>query len=112
MGKRRGAWYPFFMQCMTVLVGFVLAGILASGCASQSAKPGDAAIATLPVSAQCVTDADCRLLSDYCDGCACRALTKTDADPVCKGKVVPCFADPCQRKVAVCQTGTCVVAPS
>src|SRR4051812_1627392 len=57
---------------------------------------------------QCQADADCRLFSDYCTGCDCRALGPNDADPVCEGPGVRCFADPCQGKTAACVNGACV----
>jgi hypothetical protein len=86
-------------------------GCLASaGCAGRAAKPDDSG--SLPVTVRCANDAECRLVSDYCDGCACRALAHDEADPVCKGKLVQCFADPCQRKAPACQAGACVVAPA
>ncbi len=57
----------------------------------------------------CATDADCRLFSDYCTGCDCRALSTSAPDPVCSGPGVRCFADPCLNHAAVCQGGSCVV---
>ncbi|HQY62385.1 MAG: hypothetical protein IPF92_18815 [Myxococcales bacterium] len=57
----------------------------------------------------CVTDADCRLFSDYCTGCDCRALTQSAPDPTCAGPGVRCFADPCGNKVAACVAGACVI---
>jgi hypothetical protein len=57
----------------------------------------------------CAGDADCRLFSDYCTGCDCRALSNIDPDPVCPGPGVQCFADPCQGKTAQCANGQCVV---
>jgi hypothetical protein len=59
----------------------------------------------------CVTDADCRLFSDYCTGCDCRALSVDEPDPTCEGPGVRCFADPCLGHAAVCDTatGACVV---
>lgn len=53
-------------------------------------------------------DADCRLFSDYCTGCDCRALAPGASDPKCKGPGVRCIADPCGRKRAACMEGTCV----
>ena len=60
----------------------------------------------------CNVDADCRLFSDYCTGCDCRALGKGQKDPTCSGPGVRCFADPCQRQVAVCERGRCAVRGS
>ena len=60
----------------------------------------------------CQTDADCRTYSNYCDGCACDALTVNELDPVCLGAIVQCFADPCRNQIAVCDQSTaqCVLA--
>jgi hypothetical protein len=92
------------------LLTIALAGCASAGCASRGVKPDDSG--SLPVTVRCAKDTECRLVSDYCDGCACRALAHDEADPVCKGKLVQCFADPCQRKAAVCQAGACVAAPA
>jgi hypothetical protein len=60
--------------------------------------------------AQCGRPSDCRLFSDYCEGCNCRALGVHDADPKCEGTIVTCFADPCMGKQADCSpAGRCVV---
>ncbi|MBI5512722.1 MAG: hypothetical protein HY909_03085 [Deltaproteobacteria bacterium] len=55
----------------------------------------------------CSTDADCRVYSDYCTGCDCRALSTREPDPVCTGPGVRCFADPCLGRTAVCLQGSC-----
>ena len=60
------------------------------------------------VPGQCATDADCRLFSDYCTGCDCRALSMDDPDPTCTGPGVRCFADPCMNRTAICVNGRCV----
>lgn len=69
-------------------------------------KPGGACIELF---CGCASDADCRLFSDYCTGCDCRALRTVEVDPVCEGPGVRCFADPCGGKTAVCEQGACVV---
>lgn len=56
----------------------------------------------------CKVDGDCRLFDDYCTGCDCRALNKTDADPKCSGPEVRCLVQPCANKTAVCEAGKCV----
>jgi len=43
----------------------------------------------------CRKDSDCRLFSDYCTGCDCRALEDSDDEPACGLPGVRCFADPC-----------------
>ena len=58
----------------------------------------------------CRADADCRLFSDYCTGCDCRALAPGVPDPTCPGPGVQCLVDPCQGKSAVCKQGACSVA--
>jgi len=60
----------------------------------------------------CTTDADCRLYDNYCDGCACNALSTSSPDPFCSGTIVNCFAQPCGGKTAVCKGGVCAVADS
>lgn len=58
----------------------------------------------------CSSDADCRVFSDYCTGCDCRALSNGDPDPTCDGPGVRCFADPCMGKTAQCVSGQCVLS--
>lgn len=58
----------------------------------------------------CSKDADCRAFSDYCTGCDCRALLKSEGDPKCSGPGVRCVADPCRDKSAVCRAGRCAIA--
>lgn len=55
----------------------------------------------------CGADADCRVTSDYCTGCNCRALGPKQELPACAGPGVRCLADPCMAKVAVCKFGHC-----
>ncbi|HKU37193.1 MAG TPA: hypothetical protein VJR89_03580 [Polyangiales bacterium] len=57
---------------------------------------------------ECVTDADCRLFSDYCEGCNCVALGDGEPDPKCSGNVVQCLVDPCRNLQARCEYGSCV----
>ncbi len=60
---------------------------------------------------RCSSDADCRLIDNYCGGCKCDALPKDRRDPVCTdGGLVACFAQPCMQKTAVCSRGFCVVS--
>jgi hypothetical protein len=70
-------------------------------------EPDGGNLATGPA---CRQDGDCRLFSDYCTGCDCRALLKTDKDPLCSGPGVRCLADPCRDHVAVCRDGKCAAA--
>jgi len=57
----------------------------------------------------CAGDDDCRVFSDYCTGCDCRALSNEDPDPVCSGPGVECFVDPCRGKTAQCVNGQCAL---
>jgi hypothetical protein len=59
----------------------------------------------------CAVDTDCRLVDDYCTGCDCRVLRKSDPDPTCAGPGVRCFAQPCSNHLALCVRGTCVLGP-
>jgi hypothetical protein len=79
-------------------------------CMKVDPRLGCPAIKCAPPTTGCTTDADCRLYSDHCTGCDCRALLVTDADPTCSGPGVRCVADPCGGKVAACDvaTGRCV----
>jgi len=76
----------------------------------SAAEPpqGSAAEPTAPAAGACTTDADCRVVADYCTGCDCRVLGKGDPDPTCDGPGVRCVADPCMGKSAVCDAGKCV----
>jgi hypothetical protein len=60
---------------------------------------------------KCRSDSDCRLFSDYCTGCDCRALRFSEPGPTCDGPGVRCLIDPCMGKAAVCDlpSGKCVV---
>ena len=80
---------------------FALAALLSACASSGSTGPGP----------RCASDGECRLFSDYCAGCACRALAAGEAEPTCSGKIVQCLVDPCQGKRAVCAAGACTLAP-
>lgn len=102
-GRRTGLARRFVYSFVAVLA------VLAA-CASGSGQRKDDAA---PAGAACSSDADCRLVSDYCEGCACRALATGEADPTlptCKGTIVQCFVDPCRGQRAVCTAGACVTA--
>ncbi|MET0595575.1 MAG: hypothetical protein ABW133_22950 [Polyangiaceae bacterium] len=59
----------------------------------------------------CSTDSDCKAVSDTCDACNCRALSKDGSLAKCTGgKTVACVMDPCRGKHAVCTAGKCAVA--
>jgi hypothetical protein len=55
----------------------------------------------------CGADADCRLYSDYCEGCACRALTVAEPDPSCNQEPVQCLVDPCENHEPACIENRC-----
>jgi hypothetical protein len=64
-----------------------------------------------PEGACCEEAADCRIFSDFCDGCACLALPVDAPDPVCAGDLVSCGVDPCLGAAAVCAAGgNCIPA--
>ena len=56
---------------------------------------------------ECTKDADCRLFSNYCNGCKCDVLKKTAADPRCAGPAVNCVVDPCGRAHPRCIASKC-----
>ena len=58
----------------------------------------------------CASDADCRLLDDYCTGCDCRALGPGGTLATCTGPGVDCFVAACFNKVPRCLQGQCVAA--
>jgi hypothetical protein len=58
---------------------------------------------------ECSSDKDCRLFSNYCDGCECLALSSGEVNPVCGGQIVACFVDPCRGAEARCVRGQCVL---
>jgi len=58
---------------------------------------------------ECSSDKECRLFSNYCEGCECLALSTSEVDPVCKGNIVACFVDPCRNAEARCVRGQCVL---
>jgi hypothetical protein len=79
-------------------------------CTQQLCDGAPADSGSIPPGPACSQDGDCRLFSDYCTGCDCRALLKTDKDPLCSGPGVRCLADPCQNHTAVCRDGKCQAA--
>jgi hypothetical protein len=72
---------------------------------TPDAGRGDAGIGGGP----CATDSDCRLYDDYCTGCDCRSLAKSDPEPKCAGPGVRCLVQPCGTKVAACVAGRCAL---
>jgi|GEM_PF-3389873 len=79
-------------------------------CTQQFCEPAPAPISEDTANGICTKDADCTLSSDYCKGCDCRALGPKQELPACTGPGVRCFADPCMKKVAMCNAGRCEVA--
>ncbi|HEX2569305.1 MAG TPA: protease complex subunit PrcB family protein [Polyangia bacterium] len=59
----------------------------------------------------CQSDADCRMESDYCTGCDCRAMAQGEAMPACAGPGVRCIANPCQGRQVACRAGQCQMMP-
>jgi hypothetical protein len=58
----------------------------------------------------CVNDDECKLVSDYCDGCNCLVLGPGESAPICKGTLVQCLLDPCSLKLPKCLHGQCIAA--
>jgi len=56
---------------------------------------------------ECKSNADCRLVDDYCGGCNCLALGPGESAPKCTDPV-NCFVQPCMNKTAACVAGNCV----
>jgi hypothetical protein len=77
-------------------------------CPAIACGPGPVSPPDAGTPAACQVDADCRLFDDYCTGCDCRALTKSEKDPICPGPGVRCFAEPCANKKVACVGGVCV----
>jgi hypothetical protein len=90
------------------------AGLVAPSAPVASSPPASAPPTAPPPSARgaCATDADCHTWSSYCGEapCACRVLGRADAEPRClSASKVQCLVDPCQHKLAACQSGACVL---
>jgi hypothetical protein len=101
---------PWFVALAAVAV-IVMAACGGSKPAPTPPSNGSGSATEQPVEqtpGACASDEDCRLFSDYCTGCDCRALAKGEADPTCDGPGVRCIADPCMNKAATCQNGACV----
>ena len=71
---------------------------------------GEARCVPVEPKRECVKDSDCRLFSDYCEGCNCVALGNGEPDPKCAGDLVQCLVDPCRNLEARCEYGSCVVS--
>lgn len=64
-----------------------------------------------PQASRCEADGACRVRANYCGGCRCEAvLTGAPVTP-CTGPTAACLADPCAKQKAICQQGTCALAP-
>jgi predicted small lipoprotein YifL len=105
---------PAFAQTgvMRAIKGTLAALILLAALAGCE-KGGPATVpsdATGAVGSSCSVDSDCRLFDDYCTGCDCRALAKSEADPKCSGPGVRCLVAPCANKTATCKSGRCALA--
>lgn len=65
-----------------------------------------------PSAAKCTTDADCRMISSYCQAtpCTCYVLGKNEPERKCTSdRPVNCLVDPCQKKHAKCKAGACTM---
>lgn len=86
-------------------------GDAAVAAASDAVAPSAAPVTSATTVAGCKSDGDCTTHASYCADapCACQATMKTEDTRACTGGTVNCFADPCMRKAAACQNGTCVL---
>lgn len=81
---------------------------------ADAADAGPVADSGPDAQVKCVSANDCRKFSSYCNGsvlkpCVCYGLQQQEPDPVCDGNLVNCFIDPCLKKKAGCDAGTCDV---
>ena len=90
----------------SVVVWLALAAMALAGC-GKGAPPAVDARST--GGASCAADADCRLFDNYCTGCECLVLAKSEPEPKCAGPGVECVVAPCAGKKAACQAGRCAV---
>lgn len=79
----------------------------AAGTTCQVQSDGSAACVGLSKDF-CNTDADCKLVDNYCGGCECLALASWATPPTCSDPV-NCFAQPCMNKTVACVNNQCVV---
>lgn len=77
------------------------------GTVCEESCEGPRCVPTYP-KPECVKDSDCRLFSDYCEGCNCVALGIGEPNPECSGTIVQCLIDPCLNVKAHCEYGSCV----
>jgi hypothetical protein len=89
--------------------GSVAMATMPSAGGAGGGAPVVAALASDAAGAACSGDVDCRLFDDYCTGCGCRALHRSEPDPTCTGPGVRCLRQPCADRVAACESGHCVV---
>ena len=65
-----------------------------------------------PSTAKCTTDADCRLISSYCQAtpCTCYVAARNEPDRKCTSdRPTHCIVDPCMKKHAKCKAGACAI---
>lgn len=55
----------------------------------------------------CQSTEDCEEYGDYCGGCRCFALAKSDPRPACTEKMVMCIAEPCHNRTVTCKNSKC-----
>lgn len=52
----------------------------------------------VPVKLECTSDKECRLFSNYCEGCECLALSASEPNPICKGHPGRLLGRPMSRR--------------
>ncbi|MEO7092595.1 MAG: hypothetical protein ABI175_05040 [Polyangiales bacterium] len=55
----------------------------------------------------CDSDADCKIIDNYCGGCQCLPLANWATPPTCTDPVA-CFVQPCRGKTPACESNHCV----
>jgi len=78
-----------------------------NACAANAAGTDASSDTSCIKGGSCNSDADCRLVDDYCGGCNCLALAPGEKAPTCADPVA-CFVEPCLNKTAACVSGSCV----
>jgi hypothetical protein len=78
-----------------------------NACAANAAGTDASSDTSCIKGGSCKSDADCRLVDDYCGGCNCLALAPGESAPKCTDPVA-CFVEPCLNKKAACVSGSCV----
>jgi len=77
-------------------------------CIQAPCPPQPTCVKDAPAGSDCTVDSDCKLVDNYCGGCACDALPVKASEPKCDGGMVQCLVAPCRNKTAACSNNLCV----